>query len=178
MLQTVGATCRISYSSDMFLLRGMGNIQIRNLLLNPSGIDETAYGTDYGLGPCLLFKLNLGFISDFIPFSEDTLVTMEEEPVSKVTFSENVDFKFTVAYEAFSKLYDAVNNPENKRKLNDIITELFNKEISYPRFYNDINQFKGEPSSREFRRVRIKGQRKRAYRRDQQEKDRIKRHRR
>lgn len=120
------------------------------------------------------------FISADLPFqNEDTLVTVEEKPVSKVVLNELADFKFTAAYQAYSKSFDNADGAEERRMLNNIISQLFNKEISYPHFYREINQhLGGSGRSREFARTRIKGQRKRAYRRDQQEKERIKRHRR
>ena len=106
-------------------------------------------------------------------------MTVEEEPVSKVIFDQMADFKFTVAYETYSKSFENADGPEERRRLNNIISQLFNKELSYPRFYSEIDQFrKDSDGGREFRRARIRGQRKRAYRRDQQEKDRIKRHKR
>lgn len=106
-------------------------------------------------------------------------MTMEEEHVPKITFDQMTDFKFTAAYEAYSKLFDTMKRPEERRRLNDNISQLFNKEISYPRFYSEINRYREDSSEgREFRRVRIQGQRKRAYRRDQQERDRSRRHKR
>jgi len=105
-------------------------------------------------------------------------MAMEKEPVSKVIFDQMADFKFTAAYEAYSTSFENTDGPEERRRLNNSISQLFNKEISYPRFYSEINQYREDSRGREFRRVRIRGQRKRAYRRDQQEKDRIARHRR
>ena len=106
-------------------------------------------------------------------------MTMGEEPATKLEFDRMIGFKFTAAYEAYSKLFDEVEGLEEKRELNDNISKLFNDEISYPRFYSELNQYREDSKGgREFRRVRIQGQRKRAYRRDEQKKDRIKRHRR
>jgi hypothetical protein len=105
-------------------------------------------------------------------------VAVEEAPVSKVTFDEISDFKFTAAYEAYSKAFDDVSGAEQRQRLNDLVSQLSTEEISYGRFYGELNQFREEADGREFRRVRIQGQRKRAYRRDQQERDRHKRHRR
>jgi len=59
-----------------------------------------------------------------------------------------------------------------------MLTKLSADEISYPRFYSRISQFREEGESREFRRVRIQGSRKFAYRRKEQERNRIKRHKR
>ena len=106
-------------------------------------------------------------------------MTTKEEPVSKVTFDQMADFKFMAAYEAYSRAFDKVQGTEERRRMNDIVSQLSNGEISYPRFYSEINRYQEDfGGGREFQRMRIKGQRKRAYRRDQQEKDRIKRHKR
>lgn len=102
----------------------------------------------------------------------------EEQTVSKITFDATNDFKFAAAYEAFSKTFDENNVSERKEQLNDLVTRLSNDEISYPLYYSELNRFREGKDSREFRRVRIQGQRKRAYRRDQQEKERVKRHKR
>lgn len=103
---------------------------------------------------------------------------MEEEGVSKVVFDQMTDFKFAAAYETYSKSFDNLDDDEEKSRLNNIISQLFKEEISYRQFYSEIDQYREESQGREFRRAQIKGQRKFAYRRDQQEKDRIKRHRR
>ncbi len=100
----------------------------------------------------------------------------EEESITKLTF-DNTDFKFLAAYEAYSKVFDDAEEVV-KQELNEMITKLSADEISYPRFYSRISQFREEGESREFRRVRIKGSRKFAYRRKEQERNRIKRHKR
>lgn len=106
-------------------------------------------------------------------------MTMEEGPVSKVTFDQITDFKFKAAYETYSNLFDAVNGTDERRRLNESISQLFNNEISYQHFYSEANRYRGETERGQgFRRVRIQSQRKRDYRRDQQERDRSKRHKR
>jgi hypothetical protein len=103
-------------------------------------------------------------------------VATEEESITKLTF-DNTDFKFLAAYEAYSKVFDDATE-DVKQELNEMLTKLSADEISYPRFYSRISQFREEGESREFRRVRIKGSRKFAYRRKEQERNRIKRHKR
>ncbi len=100
----------------------------------------------------------------------------EEESITKLTF-DSTDFKFLAAYEAYSKVFDDATEVV-KQELNEMLTKLSADEISYPRFYSRISQFREEGESREFRRVRIKGSRKFAYRRKEQERNRIKRHKR
>ena len=83
---------------------------------------------------------------------------MEEETVSKITFERLADFKFIAAYEVYSKLFDYTDGTEDRRKLNNNISQLFNKEISYHHFYNEINHYREAPrQDRKFHRVRIKG---------------------
>ncbi len=105
-------------------------------------------------------------------------MTSEEETVSKVTFEDVTDFKFSAAYEAYSRAFDEAPNEEDKQILNDLVSQLAKDEISYSHFYRDINSFRDDTGGRGFRRARIYGQRKRAYRRDQVEKNRNKRHKR
>ncbi len=100
----------------------------------------------------------------------------EEESITKLTF-DSTDFKFLAAYEAYSKVFDDTTEGV-KQELNEMLTKLSADEISYPRFYSRISQFREEGESREFRRVRIQGSRKFAYRRKEQERNRIKRHKR
>lgn len=102
----------------------------------------------------------------------------EREVVNKVTFGFESDFKFAAAYEAYSSVFDEISGFEDRQMLNDLISQLFNKEITYSHFYREINRFRDEPAPRKFVRTRIEGQRKRAYRRSEQKKDRLKRHRR
>ena len=101
----------------------------------------------------------------------------EEESITKLTF-DSIDFKFVAAYEAYSKVFNDAIAEGVKQELNELVTKLSADEISYPRFYSRISQFREEGESREFRRVRIKGSRKFAYRRKEQERNRIKRHKR
>ena len=101
------------------------------------------------------------------------------EEVSKLSFDHASDFKFTAAYDLYSKLFDESPSPDNRNVLNDIISKLFNAEISYPAYYREVNHLRKDlDSSQRFTRTRIQGQRKRAYRRDQQERERIRRHKR
>ena len=100
----------------------------------------------------------------------------EEESITKLTF-DSTDFKFLAAYGVYSKVFDDATEGV-KQELNEMLTKLSADEISYPRFYSRISQFREEGESREFRRVRIQGSRKFAYRRKEQERNRIKRHKR
>lgn len=101
----------------------------------------------------------------------------EEDSITKLTF-DSPDFKFLAAYEAYSKVFDDAIEESVKQKLNELVTQLSSDEIGYPQFYRRIGEFREEYEGREFRRARIQGSRKFAYRRKEQERDRIKRHKR
>ena len=89
------------------------------------------------------------------------------------------DFKFIAAYDGYSRAWNNRQEIEERRRLNGLIFQLFNKEISYPHFYREIDQYtRGSSRGREFRRVRIQGERKRDYRRKEQRRSRQKRHKR
>ncbi|UCH57684.1 MAG: hypothetical protein JSV18_01855 [Candidatus Bathyarchaeota archaeon] len=105
-------------------------------------------------------------------------MTQEEETTSKVTFDETTDFKFSAAYEAYSRAFDEASDTEVRHRLNELVTRLHGEEIGYPQFYRELDQFREDSGGKRFRKVRIQGQRKRAYRRDQIKVDRNKRHRR
>ena len=103
---------------------------------------------------------------------------MEDEPVSKIVFDKMPDFKFTAAYQAYSKSFDRVPGDQEKRRLNDLIVKLSSNEISYPQFYDEINQYLGISDRERESSPRIQGQRKRDYRHDQQKRESIRRHKR
>ena len=94
------------------------------------------------------------------------------EAVEKLSFSSD-DFKFKIAYQAYEKKFDEVEESE-KTKLNEAIQGLSDGSISYEEFYRIVNQ---EDDRRyEFHRSKISGSRKFSYRKEQQKVDRIKRH--
>ena len=102
---------------------------------------------------------------------------MDTEPISKIEFDEDPDFKFQAAYGAYSDLFNEIIDSKVRRILNDNVSKLFNNEISYPQFYKAINHYRENSGrARRFHRTKIRGKRKWAYRRDQQEKNRQKRH--
>ncbi len=102
---------------------------------------------------------------------------MGEGPVPKIEL-DTADFKFSAAYEVYSKAFDDAPGDEERSKLNELLSRLSKNEISYPRFYSEMDQYRKDAGGRGFRRARIQGQRKRAYRRDQVERERSKRHKR
>jgi len=103
---------------------------------------------------------------------------MENEAVEKKEF-QTTDFKFNTAYGVYSGKFDEATEDETKLRLNDFITKLESEEISYPQFYEEMQKSEADGERRyRFHRTRIDGSRKFAYRRAEQKKDRIKRHKR
>lgn len=104
---------------------------------------------------------------------------MSEEPVLRIEFDQVTGFQFQAAYKAYSDLYDESTDVSTRKYLNDCITKLHKDEISNKEFYEKINQCRESAGKYyRFHRMRIRGKRKRAYRRDQQERDRMRRHKR
>jgi hypothetical protein len=102
---------------------------------------------------------------------------LDEEQISKINFPDATDFKFLAAYQKYSESFVKASH-EDKTKLNDTISRLYNDEIRYSEFYQEITKLTGDPEERRrYRRASIKGTRKRAYRKEEQKKDRIQRHR-
>ncbi len=103
---------------------------------------------------------------------------MAEENIDKLSF-EKEDFKFVAAYNVYSSRFEEADDPGERACLNELISKLESEEIEYPSFYKLIAETDGESDRRyQYHRVRIEGSRKFAYRRSQQKKDRIKRHKR
>ena len=95
------------------------------------------------------------------------------ESVKKLSF-ENMDFKFMAAYGQYSEKFDEANEDTRRVELNDAISQLYAKEITYPAFYSALDK-KIDDRNR-FHRSRITTSRKFAYRANERKVDRIKRH--
>lgn len=87
------------------------------------------------------------------------------------------DFKFIAAYQAYSKSFDNAKDEEQRKTLNEVVSKLYENKISYSQFYVEVNRFiEGSERGGEFKRVRIEGQRKRDYQRDERKKERSSRY--
>ncbi len=75
------------------------------------------------------------------------------------------DFKFHVAFMAYSKTWDNTSSNEEKMRLNEITSALSDGAISYSDFYKGLDQIR-RPGSKHYAysRERIETQRKRAWR--------------
>ncbi len=101
----------------------------------------------------------------------------EEQAPEKIVFSDKVEFKFTAAYEAYSKAFDGAE-PVVKGELNEAVTKLHDGKMDYGLFYNIINQhIQGAEKGSSFRRARIEGQRKQEYNKDERKRGRNERYR-
>ncbi|NIR86803.1 hypothetical protein GWO13_04205 [Candidatus Bathyarchaeota archaeon] len=86
-----------------------------------------------------------------------------KEEVRKLMIDRPSDFRFHAAYLAYSKAWDNNTSQEVKAKLNEIMSSLSNKEISYSSFYKRLGQFR-KRRSKYYTRKRIETQRKRQWR--------------
>jgi len=98
------------------------------------------------------------------------------EKVTKILIDDLSDFKFNAAYLAYSKAW--VENLEEKVRLelNKIMQSLIKNKRDYSTFYYEINKY-GEDGLNEYSgRERIRGQKKRAWRKNEAKRRRILRH--
>jgi hypothetical protein len=101
----------------------------------------------------------------------------EEQAPEKIVYSDKPDFKFTAAYEAYSKAFDGADTAV-KGALNEAITKLHDGKMDYNYFYSTINQhIQGADKGGSFRRARIEGQRKQEYNKDERKRGRNERYR-
>ncbi len=100
------------------------------------------------------------------------------EKVTKLMIDRPSDFRFHVAYLAYSETWDRTTSEEEKTKLNEITSSLSDGEISYSDFYERLDQFR-RPGSKHyaFSRERIRTQRKRDWRKKRTKNMRDARHR-
>jgi hypothetical protein len=70
----------------------------------------------------------------------------EPAAVTKLMIDRPSDFKFHVAYLAYSRSWDKTASQETKTKLNEIISSLSNQEIDYSTFYEKMGQYTGNSS--------------------------------
>jgi hypothetical protein len=101
----------------------------------------------------------------------------EEQAPEKIVYNDKTDFKFTAAYEAYSKAFDGADATV-KAALNDAVAKLHDDKMDYNFFYSTINQhIQGADKGGSFRRARIEGQRKQEYNKDERKRGRNERYR-
>ncbi|HUO41708.1 MAG TPA: hypothetical protein VMU35_01940 [Methylomirabilota bacterium] len=87
------------------------------------------------------------------------------------------DFKFHLAYDVYSKAWDASSSDPVRAKLNELITSLAGDENGYQSFYSQIQEYRQDGGGG-FRvgRTRIETASKRAWQRTENREGRNRRH--
>lgn len=95
------------------------------------------------------------------------------QSVTKLLIDRENDFRFHCAYLAYSKSWDENDTAEAREKLNELIESLSNDKISYPLFYDGLNEFRRDF---DYQKNRIQTVRKREWRRKEAKRIRVFRH--
>jgi len=95
--------------------------------------------------------------------TEEPKPQSNEEEVTKLMIDRSSDFRFHAAYLAYSRMWDKTASQKVKTELNEIISSLSIKEISYSSFYKRLGNI-GSIVSKYYARKRIETRRKRRAR--------------
>lgn len=68
------------------------------------------------------------------------------ETISKLLIDNEKDFKFHLAYLAYSSAWDENDNDEARKKLNDLVKSLSDNKSSYQTFYMQLKRFRADDS--------------------------------
>lgn len=96
---------------------------------------------------------------------------------TKLEIDRPQDFRFHLAYDVYSRAWDANDSDEIRMKLNELIAALAANEEGYSEFYMQIQQFRRDVGSFRSGRTRIETQRKRQWQRTESREGRNRRHR-
>ena len=91
--------------------------------------------------------------------------TSESNRPSKLEIDRPTDFKFHLAYEAYSRAFDQSSSDSVRTRLNELISALANNENGYSDFYGQIQEYRKDVSIFRPGRTRIETQRKRDWQR-------------
>ena len=96
---------------------------------------------------------------------------------AKLEIDRPEDFKFHLAYDVYSKAWDASSSATVRLKLNELITSLSRDENGYQSFYSQIQEYRHDVGG-SFRsgRTRIETASKRAWQRIENREGRNRRH--
>jgi hypothetical protein len=109
--------------------------------------------------------------------TEETKAATDEEEVEKLLIDKPSDFKFHVAYMAYSETWDKLSSQETKAELNDVLMSLSKEEVSYSGFYRTLDEYRRQGSKHyDYPREKIETQRKRDWRQKQSRSQRNQRH--
>ncbi len=101
-------------------------------------------------------------------------MAQEKKSVQKLQLDNLSDFKFHVAYMAYSEAWDENLSEGTRTEINQLISSLSLGKADYDEFYANLSKFRKQQV--EFHRERIQGQRKRDWRRSEQKDARNARH--
>jgi hypothetical protein len=100
-------------------------------------------------------------------------------PPEKLLIDDLNDFQFHAAYLAYSNAFGRNSDSEIRKRLNENINALHEKQIDIQTFYRNISQYRREEGAQQqYGRVMIRTQKKKEWRRKTQKHERIERHKR
>ena len=104
-------------------------------------------------------------------------ITETKSSAVKLEIDRPQNFKFHVAYDVYSKAWDATSSNTIRLKLNELITSLSGDENDYQSFYAQIQHYRRD-AGESFRsgRTRIETASKRAWQRTENREGRNRRH--
>ncbi len=100
------------------------------------------------------------------------------ERVSKLMVDKPSDFVFHAAYMAYSKTWDDTPSEEDRAKLNEIMLSFSKGKGDQPSFYSELSQFRRGFNSGFRVSSKIRSERKRDWRKREQKRARMSRHKR
>jgi hypothetical protein len=95
---------------------------------------------------------------------------------AKLEIDRPLDFKFHLAYDVYSKAWDANSSDPIRMKLNELITSLAQDENGYQSFYAQIQEYRHDAGGFRSGRTRIETASKRAWQRTETREGRNRRH--
>jgi len=91
--------------------------------------------------------------------------TSETSRPSKLDIDRPADFKFHLAYEAYSRAFDQSSSDSVRTRLNELISALEKNENGYSDFYAQIQEYRRDVNIFRSGRTRIETQRKKDWQR-------------
>jgi hypothetical protein len=101
----------------------------------------------------------------------------ESKSPAKLEIDRPNDFKFHIAYEAYSKAWEANTSDSARVKLNELISSLSRNEDGYSDFYAQMQEYRRDAGGFRSGRMRIETSRKRDWQRSETRNGRDRRHR-
>jgi len=100
----------------------------------------------------------------------------QSKKVPKLLIDDHSDFIFHAAYMAYSKAWDENYSEETRTELNRIMLSFSEGREANQSFYAQLNEFSRDIDYHSYGSFKIKTQKKRAWRKKEQKKARISRH--